>query len=205
MKPSEPDRLIACHECDLLQTAPRLPAGTTACCARCGAKLFRVTRDGLDRCLALTLAAGILFVIANLFPIVMIDLQGQQVSTTLLGAVHALQAQDRPLVAALVFATTIAAPALELLAMTWMLAPLKLGRIAPGLRFWFRWVQSARPWSMIEVFLLGVLVSLAKLAHVAIVVPGVALWSFGALIVLLAAAASLFDARELWARVEQLQ
>jgi paraquat-inducible protein A len=57
---------------------------------------------------------------------------------------------------------------------------------------------------MIEVFMLGVLVSLAKLAHVAAVEPGVALWSFGALVILLAAAASSFEPHELWARVDRL-
>lgn len=203
MSPANPDNLIACPECDLLQTAPDLPPGSAACCARCGARLFRVTRNGLDRCLALTLAAGVLFVIANLFPIVVVDLQGQQVSTTLMGAVRALHAQARPLVAALVFATTMLVPAIELLAITWILLPLRFGCTAPGLRLCFRWVQGARPWSMIEVFMLGVLVSVAKLSHLAVVVPGLALWSFGALILLLAAAASSFDGRELWARVDR--
>lgn len=196
--------LIVCHECDLLQSTPHLAPGATACCARCGARLFRVTRDGLDRCLALTLAAGVLFVIANLFPIVIIDLQGQTASSTLLGAVRALHAQGRPIVALLVFVTTVLVPAIEMLAIAWMLAPLRFGRVAPGLRPCFRWVQRARPWGMLEVFMLGVLVSVAKLSHVAVVLPGLALWSFGGLVLLLAAAASSFDGREMWSRVERL-
>lgn len=195
--------LIACRECDLLQRAPAPRIGSAVCCRRCGARLYRVTRDGLDRCLALTIAAGALFIIANAFPIVSLELQGRHTATTLFGAVRALHAQDMALVAALVFFTTIAVPALELLAMTWLLAPLKFGRVAPGFHIGYRWVRGARPWGMIEVFMLGVLVSLAKLAHLATVVPGVALWSFGTLIILLAAASSSFDPDELWARVER--
>ena len=203
MSSTDPN-LIACHECDLVQRAPLPHAGNTVCCRRCGAQLYRLTRDGLDRCLAMTIAAGILFIVANAFPIVSLELQGRRTATTLFGAVHALYAQDMELVAALVFVTTILVPALELLAMTWLLAPLKFGRVAPGLSIGYRWIQTARPWGMIEVFMLGVLVSLAKLAHVAAVEPGVALWSFGALVILLAAAASSFEPHELWARVDRL-
>lgn len=201
---SGPNALIACPECDLVQRAPPPHLGSAVSCRRCGARLYRVTRDGLDRCLAMSIAAGALFIVANAFPIVSLELQGQRAATTLLGAVRTLYAQDMKLVAALVFFTTILVPALELLAMTWLLAPLKFGRVAPGLSIGYRWVRSARPWGMIEVFMLGVLVSLAKLAHLASIEPGAALWSFGALIVLLAAASSSFDPHEMWACVDRL-
>ncbi|MGH7186685.1 MAG: paraquat-inducible protein A, partial [Pseudomonadota bacterium] len=69
----------------------------------------------------------------------------------------------------------------------------------------FRLVQTVRPWGMVEVFMLGTLVSLAKLMHIAHVVPGVAIWSFGALMFLLAAAAASFDPHDLWARVDALE
>lgn len=199
-----PHPLLACHDCDLLQRAPAPQIGSAVCCRRCGARLYRVTRNGLDRCLAMTVAAGVLFVVANAFPIVALELQGVRTATTLFGAVRGLYAQHMELVAALVFFTTILVPALELLAMSWMLGPLKFGRVAPWLPIAYRWVRIARPWGMIEVFMLGVLVSLAKLSHLASVEPGVALWSFGALVILLAAAASSFEPHELWARVDAL-
>jgi paraquat-inducible protein A len=64
----------------------------------------------------------------------------------------------------------------------------------------FRTLRLAHAWSMIEVFMLGILVALAKLAHIATVVPGPALWAFGALMLLLVAASAAFDPRELWAK-----
>jgi paraquat-inducible protein A len=65
----------------------------------------------------------------------------------------------------------------------------------------FRLVQTVRPWGMVEVFMLGTLVALAKLSHIAAVLPGIALWSFGALMFVLAAAAASFEPRDFWAQV----
>lgn len=191
--------LIACHECDLLQREGQLPAGGKALCARCGALLHRSNPRSVERTLAFALAAVVLFAVANLFPIVSLELQGQRIDATLFGAVHALYVQEMGLVAALVFVTAIAMPALELAALCYLLLPVRLGRAAPRVGPVFRALQAVRPWCMVEVFMLGVLVSLVKLAHLASVVPGVALWSFGALMLLMAAVAASFDPRRLWA------
>ena len=194
--------LIACHECDLLQREVPLPRGGVARCVRCGAELYRSHPDSLERSLALTAGAIVLFAIANSFPIVGLKLQGELIQTTLFHTVTRLYDEDMKSVAALVFATTMLMPALELLAMTWLLLPLRLGRVPPGFAPVFRMLQAVRPWGMVEVFMLGVLVSLVKLAHLAGVVPGLALWSFGALMLLMAAIAAVFDPRELWARAD---
>ncbi len=164
--------------------------------------LYRRTRNSLDRTLAFTLAAAILMIVANLFPIVALNFQGNHTSTTLFGSVRTLYNDEMRSVAALVFATTILMPALDVGAMLYMLLPLKLGWVPPGLPAMFRLVQVVRPWGMVEVFMLGTLVSLAKLGHLAHALPGIALWSFGALMLLVAAAAASFDADELWAHVE---
>jgi paraquat-inducible protein A len=194
--------LIACHECDLLQREASLAPGGTARCARCGAVLYRNKPDGLDRTLAYALGAAVLFVVANAFPIVGLEAQGFRSSTTLLGTVQALHKDDMTSVAALVFVTTILMPAVQIGALLYMLLPLKLGRVPQGLPAVFRLVHAVRPWGMVEVFMLGTLVALTKLAALASVVPGIALWSFGALMFLVAAAAASFDSRALWARVE---
>jgi paraquat-inducible protein A len=194
--------MIACHECDLLQRAVPLAAGSSARCARCGATLYRNQPDGLDRTLAYTLGAAVLFIVANAFPIVALEAQGLRNSTTLFGTVRTMYDQDMSIVAGLVFATTILMPAIQIGALLYMLLPLKLGRVPQGLAAVFRLVQAVRPWGMVEVFMLGTLVSLTKLAHLAHVVPGIALWSFGALMFLIAAAAASFDSRALWDRAE---
>jgi len=190
--------LVACHECDLLQREVPLPEGGVARCGRCGAELYRDRPASLDRTLALAAGALLLFAIANSFPILGLALQGQVIHTTLYGAVHRLWDEDMKSVATLVFATTIAVPAIELSALAYLLLPVRLGRLPPHFTHVFRVLQAVRPWGMVEVFMLGVLVSLVKLAHLAGVVPGIALWSFAALMLLMAALTAVFDPRALW-------
>jgi paraquat-inducible protein A len=194
--------LLACRECDLLQKEVRLAPGGSAQCARCAATLYRNPTDGFDRTLAVTLAAAVVFIVANAFPMVGLEVSGSRTSTTLLGTVATLHDQDMTAVAALVFVTTFLAPAIDISAMLYLLLPLKLGRVPRGLPAVFRVVDAVRPWGMVEVFMLGTLVSLAKLSHLASVKPGIALWSFAVLMLLLAAGAVSFDARALWSRVE---
>ena len=196
--------LIACHECDLLQREAALPRGGVARCARCGAELYRSHPHSLERTMALTAGAIVLFAISNTFPIIGLKLQGQVIQTTLYNTVQTLHDQDMKSVAALVFVTTIAMPALQLLALSYLLLPLRLNRVPPYFAAVFRMLQSVRPWGMVEVFMLGVLVSLVKLAHLAGVVPGVALWSFGALMLVMAAISAVFDPRALWAKAAEV-
>ena len=190
--------LTACHECDLLQRKPILPSGGIACCRRCKAVLFRRTPNSLDRALAYTLGAAILFIIANMFPIVGLEVQGNANATSLYGAVESIWKNDMEDVASLVFATTILIPAVEISLMLYVLVPLKFGRLPGEVSAILRILQSVRPWSMTHVFILGVLVALVKLAHLAHVVPGVALWAFGGLILSLTAAVATFNTHELW-------
>jgi paraquat-inducible protein A len=195
--------LTACHECDLLQREPMLPPGGVACCRRCNAVLFRQTPGSLERALAYSLGAAIFFIIANVFPIVGLEVQGIANATSLYGAVETMWRHDMENVAALVFVTTILIPAMEMSLMLYVLLPLKLGKMPQGLAQILRVLQSVRPWSMTQVFILGVLVALVKLAHLAHIVPGIALWSFGGLILLLTGATASFNTHELWSLVKE--
>ena len=195
-------QLIACHECDLLQRDIELNPGCTASCRRCGAVLYRNATDSIDRTLAYALAAGILFLVANLFPIFSIEVQGDRSAITLFGAVLSLWEQDMKMISLLVLVTAIIAPAVELLSLSCLLLPLRFGFQPPFYTLFMRTLQFIQPWGMVEVFMLGVLVSLVKLTHNFRVIPGFALWSFGLLTLLLAAAAASFSARDVWARLD---
>lgn len=190
--------LTACPECDLLQRAVALPADGTARCARCSAVIYRSPRRGLDRSLAFTLAAAVLFVLANSFPIASLEVQGQRAETTLLGAVLALYAQGRGEVASLVLLTALVAPAVELAALCYVLLPRRLGLPQRSLAHAVRVLDFVRPWSLVDVLMLGIVVSLVKLAPQSEVVVGVALWSFGGVILLLGALATSLEFRDLW-------
>ena len=200
-----PAQLIACHDCDLLQREITLNPGCTATCPRCGAVLYRNATDSMNRTLAYSLAALLLFVIANVFPILSIEMQGDRASITLYGAVVSLWEQQMKLVSVSVFITALVVPALELVSMVYLLLPLKLGYVPPGCTLFMRTQQYVQPWSMVEVLLLGVLVSLVKLTQNFKVIPGIAMWSFGLLTLLIAAMASSFSSRDVWGRLDEIR
>ena len=197
--------LLACPECDALQREPALAPGSCADCVRCGAELYREKPHSLDHTLAFLLAAAVLFAFANAFPLMEIDARGLVSATTLAGTVRALSRDGMPSVAALVLATAILFPAIELAAMTYMLAGLRLRVLPPGLRIAFRIVNAVRPWGMAEVFVLGALIAMVKLRDVASVHPGVALYAAGAFVFLLAAADASYEPRAIWRCARELE
>jgi paraquat-inducible protein A len=197
--------LTTCHECDLLQYEVPLPEGGVAHCPRCGAELYRSHPDSLERSLALTTGAILLFAIANAFPIVGIKLEGNLIQTTLFHTAQMLYDDDMKSLAALVLLTTIIMPTLQLFAMIYLLLPIRMGHVPPHFALVFRMLHAVQPWAMVEVLMLGVLVSLVKLAGLAHVVPGIALWSFGALMMMMAAIAATFDPRALWLKMDAAQ
>lgn len=197
--------LVACPECDLLQRAPPLVHHGCADCARCGAELFRDKPHGIEHTLAFLLAAAIAFVLANVFPLIELDANGLRRSSTLFGTASALHEAGMTSVAILVFATAILFPAIEIGAMLWMLLPLHFRRVPWGLRGAFRVVAFIRPWGMVEVFILGALVSFVKLHDMAAVHPDVALFAVGGFVMLLAAADASFEPRAVWRCARELQ
>jgi paraquat-inducible protein A len=194
--------LLACPHCDLLQRLPDLAPGASARCARCDEELWWRREDSLNRTLALTLAAALLYVVANSVPMLGLTIVGHQASTTVIGGVENLWADGRETVAALVLFTAVVAPALQI---GFVLAIALVARREPSPRWagaLLRHYRTIRTWSMIEVMMLGVLVALIKIADYATVIPGVALFMLGALVVLLAAIQVSFDPREVWDRIE---
>ena len=194
--------LIACPDCDLLQRLPELPPGASARCPRCDRELWRRREDSLNRTLALTLAAGVLYVVANAVPMLGLSVVGRQASTTVLGGAQQLWNDGQQIVAALVLFAAVVAPALQI----GFLLMIVLGaqRKSPP-----RWVgellrhhPTTRIWSMIEVMMVGVLVALVKIADYATVIPGQALFALGVLVFVLAGMQANFDPRQIWERIE---
>jgi paraquat-inducible protein A len=194
--------LIACPDCDLLQRLPELRPGASARCTRCDKELSRRREDSLNRTLALSLAAALLYVLANSVPMLGLSAVGREAFTTVLGGAQQLWTDGRETVAGLVLLTAVIAPGLQI---GFMLAIALAGRRARP-KAWVGTLLRHHPttctWSMIEVMLLGVLVALVKIADYATVIPGVALFVLGALVFLLAAIQASFDPQEVWSRIE---
>lgn len=202
-KPALDAQLTACRDCDLLQYEVLLDGDADAHCPRCNSVLYRGTRTGLPLMLALVIGCAVLLVISILFPIAVLEVRGAHVEATFLSTVVTVYEQGSELVAILVLLTTIVLPGLEIASLLYLLIPLAWGQIAPKTALVFRLVLQIHPWNMMEIMLLGVLVTLVKLTDFATIIPGVSLWSFCGLIVLFTAASSLFSVRDFWNWVEQ--
>jgi paraquat-inducible protein A len=202
---TNPTRLVACPECDCLQRDVALAPNGKAECARCGAELWRNKPQSLDRTLAFLMGAAMLFLVANAFPIMRLDAQGLETSSTLAGTAWALHEEGMTSVGLLVFATAIVAPAAQVALMLYLLVPLRFGVVPRALPLAFRVVSAIEPWGMVEVFMLGALVALVKLRHIATVHPGAALYAMAGFIMLLSAGAASFESRALWRRVDELR
>ena len=210
------DDLIACEECDALHRRSSVdgvgedsddvaPSGRHYECRRCGATLGLARHATFDLPLSLAMGGLVMLLIAHTNNILVIDLQGQFRSTTLWQAAWTLYDEGAWFMCGLVLFTTLLNPLVELAAVTWVLLPLRAGQQAPGFDIVLRAMQAVRPWVMVEVFMLGVLVAFVKLNGLASVIPGPGLWAFGAVMVLAAAMASAFDHEHVWASTARLR
>jgi len=193
--------LLACHECDLVQKIPPIPARSAARCVRCGAVLFRNKPDSINRALALTVAGIVLFAVACSFPFLTMKNAGIVQKTALFTGIINLYQQDMPGLATLVLLTCVLVPLGQMLCMLYILIPLKQNRVAPYSAWLFRFYLDSQPWGMMEIFLIGILVALVKLGKMATIVPGLSVIAFGILIFVMAASSSAVDPHLVWERL----
>jgi len=119
----------------------------------------------------------------------------------LISGVKELYRQGYWELAVLVFSVSILAPFLKITSLLYVLLPLRFNRRPWQLAYVFRWVETLHPWAMTEVFLLGIIVAIVKLRDIATIVTGVGLYSFVALIVLMAAANAALEPHDIWEKV----
>ncbi|MDP8985508.1 MAG: paraquat-inducible protein A [Pseudomonadota bacterium] len=197
--------IIVCPACDLAHRKS-VPAGKARVrCVRCRAELYRTHGAGVDTPIAVALSALLLLVLGNLYPLVTLQLNGSYRATTLMGAVLGMYRQGYALLGVLVLLTTVVIPLFQILGLLYVLWPLRSRRRAPGHNELFRALTLLRPWAMSEVFMLGALVAMVKLAAMAQVIPGIALGAYGALMLALAALISVTPTEQFWQWMERTE
>lgn len=201
-RPLSDPALIACLHCDLVQRLPALATGEAARCPRCAKLLWRHGADVLNRTLALTVAAAMLYLIANFAPMLGLEAVGRTAQTTVLGGAQQLWRDGRETVSVLVLFTVVIAPALQIGFLIAIIVGAQRPRPPHWIAILLRFHPATQIWSMIEVMLIGVLVALVKIAELATVVPGLALYALAGLAVAFAAIQSIFDPHEVWDRIE---
>lgn len=177
--------LVGCEECDTISKKISLTHGERAFCPCCGGEVYQQSKS-LKKLLALVCTAFIVFIIANSYPIVSVELQGNSSETSLIGAVIAMFKIDRFFVGALIFTTTFVMPLINISLLFYILYSVSIKKNRPKFLVQaMRLLSSFRIWAMVEVFLIGVLVTLVKLVGMVIVIPGIALWAFAILSILM--------------------
>ena len=170
--------LVACHECDLLMRKPTLAHGEKALCPRCGYELYAHRHSVVQRSLALVIAALLLYIPANFLPIMQLNILGQSSQDTVWSGVLGLFNTDMQGVSIVVFLCSMAIPLLKLLCQLFVLLTIRfnVGR-SYGLLL-YRIYHHLRDWGMLEVYLMGVLVAIVKLADMAAITVGLGLVCF---------------------------
>lgn len=197
--------LVRCLDCDLLQRGPSLRPRETARCPRCGSVLYREKTNSLERTLALTLTALILWAIANVYPFMTFEFKGESESNVIISGVIELYRNGAVALSALIFFTSILAPIIYIGGMLYVLVPVRFGWQWPGTTACFRMLVELRAWSMLEVYLLGVMVAVVKLDQLASIEPGVAMVAFATLIFVWSASEASLDPRVVWRALEKPQ
>ena len=195
--------VIVCPACDLAHRRTAAPTSGRTLCVRCQEPLQRPESAAIDTAIAFACCALVFLLLSNAYPLVAMHVNGSTRATTLVGAALGLYAQDYKSLAALVFLTTVIAPLLQIATVLYLLIPLRNGRRAPGDNGVFRVLSHVRPWSFMEVFMLGALVALVRLSNFAHVVPGIALWSCALLMIFLSALTSITSPEQVWRWIER--
>lgn len=189
---------MTCQACGQVHHYRPVAVGQVATCRRCNAVLYRNRPRMMETVLALTIAGLVLFSISNVWPLLGLSTQGMEQELHLFGASIAFWDQDYPIVAVLLVLNLVIFPLFELLSLLVISLTIRYRWRPQMAAFLFHWQRELRPWGMLEVFMLSILVSLVKLGTVATLIVGPAFWSFAGLIVVMAAATATLEPSSVW-------
>ena len=197
--------LMSCHACHQLS---RIPAGFTngeAICPRCEAHIHLRKPNSISRTWALLIAAYILYIPANLLPVMTVISFGKGEADTILSGVKELIHAGMLPIALLVFFASIMVPVTKLLLLTYLLLSVQYkSRWRPRERtLLYRGTEVVGRWSMIDIFMISILIALVKLEAVATIEPGAGAISFAAVVIITMFAAMGFDPRLIWDKLEK--
>jgi len=191
--------MVACPQCDQLHRLPALHDGDRAACVRCGTVLFRPRAGAISLSLSLAVAALVLMTVAVSAPFLSMSAAGLSSSASVIDTVEAYSTGEMAPLSLAIAALILVLPTLRLLIQIYVLTPLVLHRHPwRGAKRLLRIDAHLRPWSMAEIFMVGVAVALVKIADLANLSFGPAFWAFGAVAVLFAAGEAVSCERTLW-------
>ncbi len=190
--------LLECHDCGTFQLLPAMPPNARAACPQCDAHLRHTREDPFSLPLALNLAALMMFGIGAFWTLLSVSTAGQLRNANLLSGPEELRSFGLWELAVVVLSTTFAAPLARILSMIVVLAGLRLPHRPPGIRMVYAWIEHLRPWSMVEIFLLGLFVAYVRLSGIAHIDLGPAILALATLTVTMVSADVMLDPPAVW-------
>lgn len=182
---------LSCHHCGVAYQRPRLNPGEWATCERCDSVLETYAVFPVGAWLAVLIATVITFTFANAFPVATLIVQGAGQAASFIDAVVITWRSGYPEVAALTFSVGFLLPAFHLGLLIWIFGPLSLGRMPLYFESAIHLIDLLKPWCMVPVFLMGILVSVVKLVSLASLIPGIGLFATVASAILITALSRL--------------
>jgi paraquat-inducible protein A len=197
--------LLSCHDCHLLSEVPPGTPHEHLTCPRCGAPLHERKPNSLARTWALVCAATILYIPANVLPMTITSALGTtQADTIMSGVIYFIHSGSWE-IAAVIFIASVFVPLLKLLILIILLISVQLrSSWRPKDRtMLYRLTEMVGRWSMLDVYVVTILVALVKLGAVATIEAGPAAVYFAAVVVITMIAAESFDPRLIWDALEE--
>ena len=198
------DRLTCCPECDLLMEKIDIPKGSAAKCPRCNCTLYHNKRHPIDRTLALSLTSLILFIPANILPIMTMDLLGRKLEGITMTGVFEMLSSGFFSVGVLVFLTSVMIPVVQQMALTYVLLHLKFKLRTKHTIQFFKFYQWLKPWAMIEIYLLGILLSCLKLEDDGDVIFQAGFYALSGFLLTTILAIVSLDSTYVWSRLDSI-
>lgn len=202
--PTSPAReIVACPKCDALQHAADPPPGGRVRCVRCATTLIETPRLAVAHVLMLSASVLVLMVGVVTLPFISIRSHGLANRSSVIDAALAFAGGPMAALAVVVVVVIVLIPAARAMLLIYALGPLALDREPlPRAREAFALDEDLKPWSMAEIFVIGVAVALVKIADLATVELGPAFWLFGALVLLSALQDNGYDRWTIWKALE---
>ena len=191
--------LTACHMCC------KLAPVTVPECPRCGSAMHQRQNDSIQRTLALLVTATLLYIPANLYPIMYTDQIGTTEASTILGGVVLLINLGSVPVALVIFIFSVIVPSGKLMAMFYLVWTVERhSPLDPRQRsVMYRIVEFIGKWSMVDIFVVSILVALVHLSGLLVIRPGIAAICFAGVVIVTMIAAESFDSRLIWDNIKE--
>jgi len=197
------EHMVCCHACDEIVIVPNPHREGRFKCPNCNHLLFRHKEGMIEKMFALSIAALILWGVMNCFPFLSFRVAGNVSHANFFTSIVYLFKEQEWLLGVAILMTTLVVPFIRIMLFLLLFGALYLGYLPRYSVMALKVLGHSTPWGMLDVFLVGVFVSLVKLVKMGTIIPGMSLWAFVALVFVLAAMQATYNPHQIWEMISR--